>query len=79
MIIVGAGPAGLLAALQLHRDLNITPTVYEIRSEPTSLGGAIGIPANGLRLLQRLGLYEEVLARGVETSDLVLHSAKGSV
>lgn len=68
-----------MAALHLHRDLNINPVVYEIRSEPTSLGGAIAIPANGLRLLHRLGLYDEVLARGVETSDLVLHSLKGSV
>lgn len=51
--------------------------MYEIRSEPTTLGGAIGIPSNGLRLLDRLGLYESILARGAETTSLVLHSLNG--
>ncbi|KAH8590058.1 FAD binding domain protein [Bisporella sp. PMI_857] len=79
VIIVGAGPAGLLAALQLSRDNNLSPVVYEVRSEPTTLGGAIGIPSNGLRLLHRLGLYDALRARGAETSDLVLHARKGDI
>ena len=53
--------------------------LYEIRRAPTTLGGAIGIPANGLRLLHKLGLYEELVAKGALTSSLVLHALNGCV
>ncbi|ETS80717.1 hypothetical protein PFICI_08246 [Pestalotiopsis fici W106-1] len=78
-IIIGGGPAGLLAALRLQRSNGIHPVVYEIRSETTTLGGAIGIPSNGLRLLDRLGLYHKLAARGALTSAVVIHSLQGSV
>ncbi|PYH90582.1 salicylate hydroxylase [Aspergillus ellipticus CBS 707.79] len=73
-IIIGAGPAGLAAALQLHRNNNIATTVYELRPEPTTLGGAIGIFSNGMRLFHRLGLAEALLARGSSINHMQLHS-----
>ncbi|KAF9876742.1 hypothetical protein CkaCkLH20_05588 [Colletotrichum karsti] len=79
IIVIGAGPAGLATALLLQRDHHISCTIYEIRPEPSTLGGAIGIPSNGLRLLDRLGLYDQVAAKGAETSSLLLHSLKGNV
>lgn len=42
-----------------------------------TLGGAIGIPCNGSRLLARLGVYEPLLARGAIISDIVMHSSHG--
>ncbi|KAL4778546.1 hypothetical protein BJX76DRAFT_362635 [Aspergillus varians] len=78
-IIIGGGPAGLSVALRLHQTTNIKCTIYEIRPEPTTLGGAIGIPANGLRLLDRLGVYQSLLNRGSSQSDFVLHSGSGSL
>ncbi|KAK7413090.1 hypothetical protein QQX98_008038 [Neonectria punicea] len=77
VIIIGTGPAGLLAALRLKEHHQISSVVYELRQETTTLGGAIAIPSNGLRLLHRLGLYDRILAKGAETSNLVLHSLKG--
>ncbi|KAI1460179.1 hypothetical protein F4805DRAFT_18934 [Annulohypoxylon moriforme] len=79
VIIIGAGPAGLAAALSLKQNHRISCVIYEIRHEPTTLGGAIGIPSNGLRLLKRLGLFEELAKKGAETSTLTLYSLKGSV
>ncbi|RAK99770.1 FAD-dependent oxidoreductase [Aspergillus ibericus CBS 121593] len=73
-IIIGAGPAGLAAALQLHRNNNIAITVYELRPEPTTMGGAIGIFPNGMRLLHRMGLYEALLARGSCVTHMEIHS-----
>ncbi|KAL2867583.1 FAD-dependent oxidoreductase [Aspergillus lucknowensis] len=78
-IIIGAGPAGLAAALRLQQYNHISSVVYEIRPKPTTLGGAIGIPSNGLRLLHRLGLYDNIRLRAAETSNLVLHAIKGDV
>ncbi|PSN61797.1 FAD binding domain protein [Corynespora cassiicola Philippines] len=79
VIVIGGGPAGLAAALRLQQNNHVSCAVYETRHEPTTLGGAIGIPSNGLRLLNRLGLYENIAARGANTSNIVMHSLKGSV
>ena len=78
-IIIGAGPAGLAAALRLHQQTDIKCTVYELRHEPTTLGGAIGILPNGLRLLHRLGVYDAAVARGHSGRNLTLHSLQGHV
>ncbi|KAM0332411.1 hypothetical protein ACHAQA_002691 [Verticillium albo-atrum] len=79
VIIIGGGPAGLLAALRLRQSNGIAPVIYEIRRSPTTLGGALGIPANGLRLLHRMGLYSEMAAKGAFTSSLVLHALNGCI
>ena len=49
-----------------------------MRNEPTTLGGAISIPANGLRLLDRLGVYARIREGGSITDDMVLHATDGS-
>lgn len=67
----------MAAALHLKQKNQISCAVYEVRSEPTTLGGAIGIPSNGLRLLQRMGLSDAMMAKGSETSMLNFHSLKG--
>ncbi|KAL5321394.1 hypothetical protein ACEPPN_009352 [Leptodophora sp. 'Broadleaf-Isolate-01'] len=77
-IIIGGGPAGLAAALQLCRQNKFTCAVYELRSCPSSLGGAIGVPCNGSRLLARLGVYESLLARGAVTNHVTMHSSQGA-
>ncbi|KAL4972917.1 hypothetical protein BDW66DRAFT_169098 [Aspergillus desertorum] len=76
-IIIGAGPTGLSAALRLNQTTNIKPVIYELRPKPTTLGGAIGISANGLRLFDRLGVYESLSKRGSSRSDFALYSLNG--
>ncbi|KAL4990769.1 hypothetical protein BDW68DRAFT_194059 [Aspergillus falconensis] len=76
-IIIGAGPAGLSAALRLHQTTNIKPIIYELRPRPTTLGGAIGVAANGLRLFDRLGVYESLSKRGSSRSDFAIYSLNG--
>lgn len=63
----------------LKQRTHIAPVVYEAQLEPTTIGGAIGIPSNGLRLLRRLGLYEELALRGSRQTNVVCHSVQGSV
>lgn len=78
-IIVGAGPAGLCTALRLHSTKRIQCSVFELRPEPTTLGGAIGVLSNGLRLLDRLGLYEALRACGNTNGTVITHSAQGDI
>lgn len=68
----------MAAAIHLQEKNKISCQVYEVRREPTTLGGAIGIPSNGLRLLQRMGLCDAMMAKGSETSMLNLHSLSGT-
>lgn len=43
------------------------------------MGGAIGIPSNGTRLLHRLGVYDELLTRGSSRSSVVMHTERGTI
>lgn len=75
LIIVGAGIAGLAAALALTKwlpEANIT--ILEIRSEPSSIGGAVGLTPNAQRCLYHLGVLQQLRARamGVEIEKIDL-------
>ncbi|KAJ5716917.1 hypothetical protein N7488_002563 [Penicillium malachiteum] len=64
-IIIGAGPAGLAAALRLKKANGIECTVYEIRKKPATIGGAVNIPPNGVRLFNELGFCKDATGFGV--------------
>jgi salicylate hydroxylase len=61
--VAGAGPAGLAAALCLHRDGHRV-TVFERFSAPQPIGAGLMLQPTGLAVLRELGLAEKVLARG---------------
>ncbi|RAH67557.1 FAD-dependent oxidoreductase [Aspergillus aculeatinus CBS 121060] len=61
--IIGGGLAGLSLALALHQQ-SISSIVYELRSEPRDLGGAITLSPNSLKILDLLGVYESVVSQG---------------
>lgn len=58
--IIGAGNAGLAAAIGLKR-MGFDVHVYEKTKKFYPVGGDIGFWPNGLKVLDKLGLYEEVL------------------
>ncbi|KAK3323001.1 hypothetical protein B0H66DRAFT_602413 [Apodospora peruviana] len=87
-IIIGAGPAGLAAALALHKQSNDTPsapairiTVLERRPNITleisgggQLGGAINLTPLALRYLDALGVGKRLRPRGAKVSSIEMIS-----
>ncbi|OAL06794.1 FAD/NAD(P)-binding domain-containing protein, partial [Phaeosphaeriaceae sp. SRC1lsM3a] len=67
VLILGGGIAGLITALSLTkfapRDSIPAITIYEIRPEPATIGGAVNLTPNALRLLAHLGALDEIRAR----------------
>ncbi|KAF2817751.1 FAD/NAD(P)-binding domain-containing protein [Mytilinidion resinicola] len=66
IIIIGGGIAGVASALALIRLNKISCSVFEIRSEPTTIGGAINLTPNALRYLDYLRVLPRLLRKGCE-------------
>jgi putative polyketide hydroxylase len=73
VLIVGAGPAGLAAAIALGRR-GVDSLVVERRLERSSLPRATTISTRSMELIRAWGLEEEVLAGGVEVEWLMWES-----
>lgn len=73
--IIGAGLSGLVLALALHKQ-SIPCTIYEARSAPVDIGGAIMLSPNALRILDTLGIYEKIRSRGFEFTNLHFYTDK---
>jgi 2-polyprenyl-6-methoxyphenol hydroxylase-like FAD-dependent oxidoreductase len=63
VLIVGAGPTGMTAAMELAR-LNVPVRLIEKASAPATTSRALGVQARTLELFQQRGLVREMLDRG---------------
>jgi 2-polyprenyl-6-methoxyphenol hydroxylase-like FAD-dependent oxidoreductase len=64
ILIVGAGPCGMTAALELVRR-GFSPRIIDKESGPTPLSKAVGISPRSLEILEPTGVTERLLAQGV--------------
>lgn len=76
VIIVGAGLSGLSLALALQK-VGVPCSIYEARSESYSIGGGITLSPNGLRILDKLGVYPRVKQRGFHFETLAFKNDAG--
>lgn len=67
--ITGCGPAGLAAALLLHGDGHKV-TLFERFGEPRPLGSGLMLQPSGMAVLARMGLAQEIAARGARIDAL---------
>ena len=63
VLIVGAGPTGLMLAIQLAR-YGLKPTIIDRHSGPAQQSRAMAVHARTLEIYAKLGVIEEALARG---------------
>jgi phenol 2-monooxygenase len=70
VLIVGSGPAGMLAAAQLSRFPNVTTRIVERRSGRLAIGQADGIQARSVETFQAVGLAAEITAEAYRITEM---------
>lgn len=73
VLIVGAGPTGLMAANQLMR-FGIDFIIVDLKSEPTRESRAIAVTARSLEIYQQMGLAKTAIAQGKRMTSFNLYS-----
>jgi 2-polyprenyl-6-methoxyphenol hydroxylase-like FAD-dependent oxidoreductase len=63
ILIVGAGPTGLTAALELSR-LGVPLRIIDEQAAPATTSRAVGVQARTLELLELRGLSDEMVGLG---------------
>ena len=72
ILIVGAGPCGLTAALELARQ-GFQPRIIDKAPGPTPLSKAVGISPRSLEILEPSGVTERLLTRGIRMQGVQAH------
>lgn len=73
VLIVGAGPTGLMAALELARR-GIMPVVIEKRKTASNLSRAVGILPNSMNLLKPSGVAKPIRAEAIAFGQVIFHN-----
>jgi 2-polyprenyl-6-methoxyphenol hydroxylase-like FAD-dependent oxidoreductase len=77
-LIIGAGPAGLTAALALGR-VGIPAAVFERAPALIMAGAGLGVQSNALRALQKLGVGDTIEAAGTELRNQETLDSRGKL
>ncbi|MFD2148449.1 FAD-dependent monooxygenase [Mucilaginibacter antarcticus] len=72
VLIVGAGPSGLMMAAQLIRH-GVQPIIIDIKQGPTNQSKALAVQARSLEIYRQLGIVERALQGGKQAHGLVLN------
>jgi 2-polyprenyl-6-methoxyphenol hydroxylase-like FAD-dependent oxidoreductase len=76
VIIIGGGIAGLTTALALQKR-NIDFIVYESVPQIKAVGAGISLAANAIRCLEKVGVAEEIKAKGQIISSMIIEDSRG--
>jgi 2-polyprenyl-6-methoxyphenol hydroxylase-like FAD-dependent oxidoreductase len=73
VLVIGAGAAGLAAATLLA-DAEVQVDLVEAKPEVSALGSGITLQANALRVLRAVGVLEQCLVEGADSTQLRLRA-----
>ncbi|WP_224996232.1 FAD-dependent monooxygenase [Cesiribacter sp. SM1] len=75
-VILGAGIAGLTAGIALNR-IGIRASVYEAAPEIKAVGAGLGLAANAIKALKKIGVEKAVMEKGRLLDALVIKDKAG--
>src|SRR6266536_1562221 len=75
VLIVGAGPTGLTAAAELARR-DVAVRIVDRSPQPSTETKALGVQARTLELLDRLGIADQAIARGLPVRRFTIFSER---
>ncbi|RZU65583.1 phenol 2-monooxygenase [Microterricola gilva] len=70
VLIVGTGPAGIVAAAQLAQFPGVTTRIVERRGERLAIGQADGIQARSVETFQAFGFAERIIAEAYRITEM---------
>ncbi|WP_309858050.1 FAD-binding monooxygenase [Leifsonia sp. 1010] len=70
VLIVGTGPAGMIAAAQLSQFPNVTTRIVERRPGRLAIGQADGIQARSVETFQAFGFAERIIAEAYRITEM---------
>lgn len=74
VLVVGAGPTGLMAAALLHRS-GVKVRIVDKRAGPAVESRAFAVQARTIELFQSLGLADALMERGIVNTSINFHAA----
>jgi 2-polyprenyl-6-methoxyphenol hydroxylase-like FAD-dependent oxidoreductase len=78
VLIVGAGPSGLMMAAQLLRN-GVQPVIIDIKQGPTNQSKALAVQARSLEIYRQLGVIDKVLSGGKQAGGLSFNMDGGQL
>jgi 2-polyprenyl-6-methoxyphenol hydroxylase-like FAD-dependent oxidoreductase len=70
VLIVGAGPSGLMMAAQLLR-YGVQPIIIDSKDGPTSHSKALAVQARSLEIYRQMGVVDKVMANGKPAKGII--------
>ena len=64
-------------ALSLAKEGSILPSIYELRQEGDNRGANIALAPNGLRVLDHVGIYDQIRTKGFNFESVTTYNARG--
>src|SRR3984957_20322376 len=69
VLIVGAGPSGLMMAAQLLR-YGVQPVIIDTKQGPTDESKALGVQARSLEIYRQMGVIDPIIKNGKKATGL---------